>query len=345
MVVYLGADVGGSLLKVVLYGGDHRVLSRRMWKFLTRTGGRRVMMTTVKTTKENMDYLVRTIEQAARGEEVKIAVTGGGIHKHKHIIERLKVTPNVTLCTKNDEFRTLALGLDFIRRQCPSHSLYQLSDFLFHGDTGPDRAKVTTRPLKLDPTTPLLVVNIGTGTSFVDVNGDSDHIRVGGSSLGGGTFLGLCKGLTNCKSFEDALRLAAEGDSRNADMVVGDIYGEDDIIGIHGLRRSTLASSFAKLAGTNTASPADRCLATLVMVSMNLAALAHLHARLYHRNLILFTGTFLHKNPMALRTLAYAIHFWSQGARQAVFVQHSSYLGALGSLSIHLPHVADEAKL
>jgi type II pantothenate kinase len=46
-------------------------------------------------------------------------------------------------------------------------------------------------------------------------------------SLGGGTFLGLCCLLTGCETFEEAIELAAEGDSHKVDKLVKDIYGGD----------------------------------------------------------------------------------------------------------------------
>lgn len=46
-------------------------------------------------------------------------------------------------------------------------------------------------------------------------------------SLGGGTFLGLCCLLTGCETFEEALEMAAKGDSTNVDKLVKDIYGGD----------------------------------------------------------------------------------------------------------------------
>ncbi len=48
-----------------------------------------------------------------------------------------------------------------------------------------------------------------------------------GTSLGGGTFLGLCSLLTNCRTFEEALDLASRGDNRKVDKLVRDIYGGD----------------------------------------------------------------------------------------------------------------------
>ena len=54
------------------------------------------------------------------------------------------------------------------------------------------------------------------------------------SSLGGGTFLGLCCLLTGCETFEEAIELASEGDSRNIAKLVKDIYGGDYKFGLKG---------------------------------------------------------------------------------------------------------------
>lgn len=72
--------------------------------------------------------------------------------------------------------------------------------------------------------------------SSLDVAGDLDgHISkqklkrttLLSFSLGGGTFLGLCCLLTGCETFEEALEMAAKGDSTNVDKLVKDIYGGD----------------------------------------------------------------------------------------------------------------------
>lgn len=46
-------------------------------------------------------------------------------------------------------------------------------------------------------------------------------------SIGGGTFLGLCCLLTGCSSYDEAIKLASEGDSTKVDKLVRDIYGGD----------------------------------------------------------------------------------------------------------------------
>ncbi|KAL5728906.1 pantothenate kinase [Ranunculus cassubicifolius] len=43
---------------------------------------------------------------------------------------------------------------------------------------------------------PYLLVNIGSGVSIIKVDADGKYKRVGGSSIGGGTFVGLGKYLT-----------------------------------------------------------------------------------------------------------------------------------------------------
>ena len=55
----------------------------------------------------------------------------------------------------------------------------------------------------------------------------SEGVCVCVSSLGGGTFLGLCCLLTGCSSFEEALHMASQGESTRVDKLVRDIYGGD----------------------------------------------------------------------------------------------------------------------
>ena len=60
---------------------------------------------------------------------------------------------------------------------------------------------------------PYLLVNIGSGVSMLKVSGDGKFERVSGSSLGGGTFWGLCRLLTKCRGFDEMLELSAKGDN------------------------------------------------------------------------------------------------------------------------------------
>ncbi len=49
--------------------------------------------------------------------------------------------------------------------------------------------------------------------SRAQVSSPTQHERVSGSALGGGTFTGLCRLLTGARTFDDMLALAAKGDN------------------------------------------------------------------------------------------------------------------------------------
>ncbi|KAG0616462.1 hypothetical protein M758_5G117700 [Ceratodon purpureus] len=182
---------------------------------------------------------------------------------------------------------------------------------------------------------PYLVVNIGSGVSILRVDAPESFERVGGTSLGGSTFLGLASALTGCTTFEEAINLATEGDSTQIDMLVGDIYGGDYTE--MGLAATTVASSFGKLVqpGRREAAmktPQHLAKAVLLMVTNNIGSIAMLHARAAGVRQIMFTGSFLHENQLAMRLLAVAMEFWSKGNIKAVFLRHEGHAGAMGAL-------------
>ena len=74
---------------------------------------------------------------------------------------------------------------------------------------------------------PYLLVNIGSGVSILKITGPGQSQRVSGTSLGGGTYWGLCRLLTSCATYDDVLDIAENGDAGVVDMLVKDIYGGD----------------------------------------------------------------------------------------------------------------------
>lgn len=98
-------------------------------------------------------------------------------------------------------------------------------------------------------------------------------------SLGGGTFLGLCCLLTGCQSYEEAIALAAAGDSTKVDKKVRDIYGGDyDRFGLDG---DIVASSFGQMnlsARRAEVSKADLARATLVTITNNIGSITRMCA-------------------------------------------------------------------
>lgn len=174
---------------------------------------------------------------------------------------------------------------------------------------------------------PYLLVSIGTGVSILRVDGPRKHERISGSTIGGGTYWGLCRLLTGSDSFSDVLDLAMRGDPSKVDMMVGDIYGKNsNALEKIGLASDIVASSFGKLVAKQNPSEGikeeDLARALLLMVTNNIGQVAHLNAKLYKTRRIYFVGTFLQHNVISQQRLAYSIDYWSQGKMEAQFLEH-----------------------
>jgi type II pantothenate kinase len=230
---------------------------------------------------------------------------------------------------------------------------------------------------------PYLLVNIGSGVSFLKVSGPREYERVGGTSLGGGTLWGLLSLLTGARTFDEMLNMASRGDNTKVDMLVGDIYGTD--YGKIGLKSTTIASSFGKVfrmkrEAENEAedsgglgnkdqhhqpqhhsvaeavlpsgggegpsendhsqhppnnpsrfTSADVSRSLLYAISNNIGQIAFLQSQIHSLSHIYFGGSFIRGHPQTMNTLSYAIKFWSKGAKQAYFLRHEGYLGAVGA--------------
>jgi len=186
---------------------------------------------------------------------------------------------------------------------------------------------------------PFLVASVGSGVSFLKVSGPSTFQRLNGTSLGGGTFWGLCRLLTNEQSYERVKELGVIGCAENVDLLVGDIYGDDvDAYKALGLSPDITASSFGKAATVeNPPAPhhyqsADIIRSLMFMLSTNISQIAYLDAKLYECKHIIFVGGFIEENPFVWSRFSSAIDFWSAGELKALFVRHDGYLGALGAL-------------
>ncbi len=105
----------------------------------------------------------------------------------------------------------------------------------------------------------LIVVSMGTGTSFVKVDGTKiEHI--GGIGIGGGTVLGLSRLLLKTQDFHQVVTLALKGNITNINLQIKDICN----IPLPGLPLDATASTFGK-ADAN-ASQEDVALGIIYMV-------------------------------------------------------------------------------
>ncbi|KAF3775698.1 Pantothenate kinase 2 [Nymphaea thermarum] len=262
-------------------------------------------------------------------EEATIKATGGGAYKFADVFkERLGVT-----LEKEDEMDCLVAGANFLLKSV-RHEAFT------HMEGQKEFVQIEQNDLF-----PYLLVNIGSGVSMIKVDGDGKFQRVSGTSLGGGTFWGLGRLLTKCKSFDEILELSQKGDNSAVDMLVGDIYGGMDYSKI-GLSASTIASSFGRAISENKElsdyRPEDISLSLLRMISYNIGQISHLFALRYGIKRIFFGGFFIRGHAYTMDTISFAVHFWSKGEAQAMFLRHEGFLGALGAFLSYDKHGLDD---
>ena len=196
--------------------------------------------------------------------------------------------------------------------------------------------KVQRDSISYSASYPYLLVTIGTGVSVLRVDGPRKYERISGSTIGGGTYWGLMRLLTDVESFDDAMTLAEVGDPSKVDMMVGDIYGTNsDALEKLGLPANIVASSFGKLVAkeepAKDLTQEDLARALLLLVTNNIGQVSYLNAKLCNTRRIYFVGSFLRQNMISQQRLSYAIDFWSKGEMEALFLEHEGYFGALGA--------------
>lgn len=174
-----------------------------------------------------------------------------------------------------------------------------------------------------------VLVSLGTGTSVMLVEGDS-VTRLGGTALGGGTVLGLGSALLGSADFEEICRLAATGSRDSVDLLVRDIYPQED----SPLNGNLTAASFGRAAGARPPVQ-DQAAALLRLVGENVTLIAGGHANRLGLKKLVFGGSTLRHNPV----LAEVLHEVSGLlGLQAVLLPHGEFAGALGAL----PHAEGE---
>ncbi|KAK6261201.1 hypothetical protein QUC31_007017 [Theobroma cacao] len=356
-ISHLALDIGGSLIKLVYFSRheDRSIDDKRKKTVKERLGisngnrrsypilGGRLHFVKFETSKLNecLDFI--SSKQLHRGgidshhwnseapanENAVIKATGGGAYKFADLFkERLGVSID-----KEDEMDCLVAGANFLLKAIRHEAFTHMEGHkefvqLDHNDLFP-----------------YLLVNIGSGVSMIKVDGDGKFQRVSGTNVGGGTYWGLGRLLTKCKSFDELLELSQRGDNRTIDMLVGDIYGGMDYSKI-GLSASTIASSFGKAISDKKEledyRPEDISLSLLRMISYNIGQISYLNALRFGLKRIFFGGFFIRGHAYTMDTISFAVHFWSQGEAQAMFLRHEGFLGALGAFMSYEKHGLDD---
>lgn len=156
-----------------------------------------------------------------------IFATGGGSVKYHHAFSKRNMHMSCL-----DEMACTVAGLNFLLN------------------------KPFTSPTS-SPEFPYLLVNVGTGISVLKV--ESQHVshRIGGTPLGGGTFMALARLILGATSFNDVIRMASAASHENVDITVADIYGAD--YSNVGLDANMIASCLGNLALPNSSHSSSIC--------------------------------------------------------------------------------------
>ncbi|XP_062889228.1 4'-phosphopantetheine phosphatase isoform X2 [Mobula hypostoma] len=323
-------DIGGSLTKLAYYSTvQHKVAKVRSFDHygkgpddepLYEISVQEEITARLHFVKFENAYIETCLDfikaHLVKTETKVIKATGGGAHKFKNLIEKklgLKVD-------KEDEMTCLIKGCNFVLRNIPHEAFV----YVKHAD--PEFRFQTTHP----DIFPYLLVNIGSGVSIVRVESEDQFERIGGSSIGGGTFWGLGALLTKTKRFDELLQLASRGQHTNVDMLVRDIYG--GAYECFGLTGDLIASSFGKSATTDKEfTKEDMAKSLLHMISNDIGQLACLYAKLHNLSRVYFGGFFIRGHPVTMHTITYSINYFTKGEVQALFLRHEGYLGAIGA--------------
>ena len=169
-----------------------------------------------------------------------------------------------------------------------------------------------------------LLVSLGTGTSILHVAAGESR-RVGGSALGGGSLLGLGQLLLGVETFDEITALAARGDRRKVDLLVGDIYRDADQLP---LPADLNAASFAKL---DSREPEDVAHALVGLVAENTALICGQLATSLRAEAVIYGGSTLRANPALAEILTTVTAML--GARTHL-LEHGAYCGAVGAASL-----------
>ena len=119
--------------------------------------------------------------------------------------------------------------------------------------------------------TKAIVVSMGTGTSFVQCDGE-DIRHIGGIGLGGGTLQGLSRVMLNTRDWKQIQALATQGNIHNINLLIGDISTHP----LPGLPMDATASLFSK--ARYDAPKEDIALGIIVMVLQTIGSAAILSA-------------------------------------------------------------------
>ena len=130
------------------------------------------------------------------------------------------------------EIRLTGVGSSGVVKQIYGIPTYKVDEFVANGVGGRFFSKEEKS----------VVVSMGTGTSYVLVEGDK-LTHLGGIAIGGGTIVGLSKLLLNTRDIDAIQEMSLRGDISQIDLRIGDISKQP----LPGLNLNVTAANFGKV--------------------------------------------------------------------------------------------------
>ena len=133
-----------------------------------------------------------------------------------------------------------------------------------------------------------IVVSMGTGTALIHAKKTGEKYDIeylGGTGIGGGTLIGLCRKMIGVDNVEHIEQLCAEGDLDNIDLRIKDLSRSRTYEGIN---ENLTAANFGKV--SDLATPSDLALGITNMVAETILMLSVFAARNYNLENIVLIG-------------------------------------------------------
>ncbi|MBE6553175.1 MAG: pantothenate kinase [Ruminococcaceae bacterium] len=141
-----------------------------------------------------------------------------------------------------------------------------------------------------------IVVSMGTGTALIHAKKEGEKYDIeylGGTGIGGGTLIGLCRKILGVDSVEHIEQLCAEGDLNNVDLRIKDLSRKRSY---DGMNENLTAANFGKL--SDLATPSDIALGVANMVAETIFMLSVFAARNYGLKNIVLIGNLTTIEPI-----------------------------------------------
>lgn len=137
-----------------------------------------------------------------------------------------------------------------------------------------------------------LIVNMGTGTTYVEASLDTIR-HLGGTGIGGGTLTGLGKCILGTSSVSEIVRLASHGNLENVDLLIRDVTDQE----LEQLPPFLTAANFGKLAHplyteqSSRACREDLALAVINLVLQVIGSMAVMVCKSCNKTNVVFVGS------------------------------------------------------